>query len=196
LRRRFGQRFPDHGLDGIRDRRETERRHRIERVTGHDFLGGPTGEGRVAGKHLVQHAAQTVDIAATVQRSLTYELFRAHVDRCADRQAGIGQRFAAPTFGSGNRFSDAEVGDEGVGLGQQDVSRLDVAVDDTLAMGMVQRISHLSCDLHRVNGRKFSFSGQPVAERFTGDIRHHIEQEAFDLAGIMERQDVRVLQDG
>ena len=60
---------------------------------------------------------------------------RAHVVRRAERHAGLGHAGAARLAG-GER--DAEVGDERAAVVQQDVLRLDVAVDHAVPMGVVQ----------------------------------------------------------
>ena len=41
------------------------------------------------------------------------------------------------------RLADAEVGDQGVTLAEENVLRLDVAVDDPMAVGVVERIGRL-----------------------------------------------------
>ena len=49
-------------------------------------------------------------------------------------------------LGGAQRPGDAEVGHPGVPRGQQDVLRLDVAMDDAPRMGVVERVGHLPRD--------------------------------------------------
>jgi hypothetical protein len=49
--------------------------------------------------------------------------------------------------GLADRSGHPEIGDHGVSLVQQDVLGLDVAVDHLAPVGVVQRLSHLPCDL-------------------------------------------------
>ena len=95
---------------------------------------GP-GERRLADEHLVQHAAEAVDVAPGVDVLAAERLLRAHVVRRADGHAGLGQLLAA---GLAHRPRDAEVGDQRVAAEQQDVLRLDVAVDDAALVGVLR----------------------------------------------------------
>ena len=88
------------------------------------------GERRFAHEHLVEHAAERVQVAASVD-GFARRLLRAHVRRRADRHAGL--RHAPSSPAALHRLADAEVGDERVAVLQQDVLRLDVAVHDALA---------------------------------------------------------------
>ena len=173
-----------------------ERRHRIEGVVRHDFLLGATSEGRAPREHLVEHAAQTVDVAATIESPLPDDLLRAHVDRSADRQTGVGQLIPSFALGSRERLGDAEIGYQRMRFRKQDVCRFDVSVDHPAPMSIVQRIGYLARDSRRVRDRKRTLSGQPVPERFAIDKGHDEVEQPVDLAGVMERQNVRVLQDG
>ena len=95
---------------------------------------GPVN-GRLAGEHLVGHGAERVDVAARADVALAHRLLGAHVGGRAERHAGLGHAAAAGLLhGEG----DAEVGDEGAAVVQEDVLGLDVAVDDALAVGVVE----------------------------------------------------------
>ena len=50
-------------------------------------------------------------------------------------------------------------------LVQQDVLRLDVAMNDALAVGVAQRIRDLPCDAQCVIQRELLLAGDPVAQR-------------------------------
>ena len=99
-----------------------------------------------------------------------------------------------PAVAHGQR--DAEVGHQRVAVVQQDVLRLDVAVDDAVAVGVVERVGHFGGDADRVVHRQLLLAAEPVADRFPLHVRHHVEEEAVRLAAVEERQDVRVLEIG
>ena len=93
-------------------------------------------ERRTQRQQLVQGGAQAVDVAAGVGPAV--EPLGGHVAEGADDVAGA--RRAVGALGLGQ----AEVGHPGDALGvHQDVRRLDVAVEDALAMGVGQRLGHL-----------------------------------------------------
>ena len=118
-------------------------------------------------------------------------LLGAHVLGRAERQPGLGQaRPAGVAEGQG----DAEVGDQCIPVGEQDVLRLDVAMHRPMAMGVVERGTDGRRDVYRVGNGELVFAHQPRAEGFAVHKGHHIEQEPIGASGIEERQDVRVLQ--
>src|SRR5207253_7930439 len=97
------------------------------------------GERNLRGQQLVQQTAERVDVDARVDR-LAGDLLRRDVVEGADEAAGLGQARLG-----GDVAGDAEVGDVGV-LGtllaaEQDVGRLDVAVDQS---GGVDRVEALA----------------------------------------------------
>ena len=117
--------------------------YRLRRLGQHlrdDRLRGRSGERRLAGEHLVEHAAQGVDVGAGGDLALAHRLLGAHVVRRAERHAGLGHPVPAGLAG-GER--DAEVGHQRAPVVQQDVLRLDVAVDHAVPVGVVERVGHL-----------------------------------------------------
>ncbi len=106
---------------------------------GHDRLGVGAGEGRFAGEHLVGHRAERVHVAARPDLAFAHGLFGRHVGRRAERHAGLGHAGAAGLL-HGER--DAEVGDQGLAILQQDVLGLDVAVDDAALVGELEGAGH------------------------------------------------------
>ena len=74
----------------------------------HSLRGGP-GERRLAGEHLVQHAAERVDVAPGIDR-LAAACSGLMYGRRAERQAGLGQRCSSARLLE--RLGDAEVGDQ------------------------------------------------------------------------------------
>ena len=97
------------------------RQHRLRRRA---------GERRLAGEHLVQHAAEAVEVAPPVDRRVAAGLLGAHVGRRADGEAGLGEPLAA---GRASARAIPKSATMRVAVGEQDVLRLDVAVDDALA---------------------------------------------------------------
>jgi hypothetical protein len=79
---------------------------------------------------------------------------------------------------------------------QQDVLRLDVAVDHAVAVRVIQRIGHLGRDLDRFLDAELLLAVELGAEGFPFDVRHDVVQEALGRAGIEEWEDVRVLERG
>jgi hypothetical protein len=110
---------------------------------GDDRLWRRAGERRFAGQHLVQHRAEGVDVGSRVHR-LAARLLGAHVGGCADRHARLGEPLAGLV--ARERAADAEVGDQRVAVGEQDVLRLHIAVDDAVAVGEIEPVGHLARD--------------------------------------------------
>ncbi len=147
--------------------------------------------GTSPGEHLVQHAGERVEIAPGIRR-LAAGLLRRHVLRRADHEAHPGKFFAA---GLG-RPGDPEVGDARVALHQEDVLRLDVAVDHVPGVGVVQGVGDPPRDAHRVPHRQAALPPEPVAERPGLDVGHGVPEPAVIVAGVVDRQDVGVVEPG
>ena len=91
-----------------------------------------------------------------------------------------GERGAA---GEADGPGDAEVGDDRVAVGEQDVLGLDVAVDHPAPVGVVQRVGHLRRRSSTASvDREPSSRHQPVAQRLAVHERHHRVQQAGGLA--------------
>ena len=154
--------------------------------------GGWAGVRWFAPEHLVQHAGQRVLVAAAVER-FGHSLLRAHVDRSAEHEACLRKRSTAV---SGDRARDAEVGDDGAAILQQNVLGLDVAMDDPASMRVRERGRDLVANPERVIYGELALAVEPAAERLALDQRHHVEEQGLRAgvggAGVVEREDVGV----
>ena len=185
LRHRGGDRRADLG-DQARGRTE---------VLPDDALCGRPGERGLTRQHLVGDAAEGVAVGPAIEVLLARGLFRAHVVRSADRHPGLGERMAS---GRAHRARDPEVGHHRVAILEQDVLRLDVAVDHPLAVGVRQRVGHFAGESEGVLKGKLLLAVEPVAEGLPFDVRHHVVQVGAGLVRpvrgprVIQRQDVSV----
>ncbi len=67
-------------------------------------------------------------------------------------------------------------------------------MDDAVAVRIVERARDLTCDAHGFRHRQLPLAMQPVAQAFALDERHREPELAVGLAGIVDAEDVRVLQ--
>ena len=152
------------------------------------------GECHLTGEHLVEHAPECEQIGASVER-LAGRLLRTHVRRRADRKACL--RVGARRLRCRNhRPADAEIRHHSVPLMQQHVVRLDVAMDDVVAMRVVERVRDFARQPDRVLERQTALAREPRPERLALDEGHREEQPPVHLARIVERQDVWMGQSG
>ncbi len=142
----LGHEREDQGLELFGDRRiAAPGRGRLRRgMLRHDRHRRPR-ERSDAGHRLVDHDSQGIQVAAEVELAAP-GLLRAHVQGRPPDDARV-----VPLLDEDRQPEVRELGR--VGGGQQDVPRLDVAVDDALVMGVVQRLGDLGEDpqpvLHR-----------------------------------------------
>ena len=125
---------------------------------------------------------------------LAHRLLGTHVLRRADAHAAFGQsRVAAAAL---EHQRDPEVGHQRPILVQQDVRRLHVSMHEAMPMRVVERTRDVARDAHRIGDRKLSFAIEAIAQRLALDEGHHVVSDSVRLAGIVQRNDVRVTQRG
>jgi hypothetical protein len=168
-------------------------RRGLAQPPGEDRRDAATGGGRLAGQHLVRHAAQRVQVAPPVQVLFPARLFRAQVRRRADDDARRRQTLGA---GRRNRQRDAEVGHAGVTRLQQDVLGLDVAMHDPVAVGVTEGVGDFARDADGLVDGQLVLAVQPLPQRFALHERHDVVEESRRLARVVERKDVGVGQVG
>ncbi len=123
---------------------------------GDHALGTSTAVRRLTRKHLVEHTGQAVDVAPGINR-LSHRLLGTHVGRSAYRETDdceLGFVLGAESA------CDAEVGQECMPTGEEDVLRLDVAVHDAVLVGISQPVGYFAHDLERWFHLEPSFAQQ------------------------------------
>ena len=174
-----------------------DRRRIRDKVLMDDALDGRPGEGRLTRQHFIEDAAEGVEIAAAVEIALTGGLLRTHVPHGPERHPRLGELLAA---GGTDRPGNPKVRNHGVSAFEQDVFRLDVAVDHVVRMGIAERVGHLAGDLERVLDRELLLAVEPVPEGLALDEGHDVIQQSWvvgrerrlDDTAVEEWEDVRV----
>jgi hypothetical protein len=137
-----------------------------------------SSERRLSGEHLVEHAAERVLVAASVD-GFTRRLFRADVRRRPHSHACLRHsRFAR----CADRLADAEVGDEHVTVLQQNVLGFHVAVHDPLLVRVRQCLRRCGGDAHRIFHWNPRLTRESVAQRLAAHHRHHIVENSCRLS--------------
>ena len=93
-----------------------------------------------------------------------------------------------------HRLGDAEVHHHRFTLVHHDVLGLDVAVDDILAVCVVERRRDREGVADRFVDWELILALESLAQRLAFDVRHDVIEKPFDLAGIEERKDVRMIE--
>ena len=171
------------------DRRREERRGR-RHVLVHQRERALSVERGLAGEELVREDGERVAVGRGGGR-LALGLLGRHVDRRPDDHPRRGEAGRAL-----QHLRDAEVGEgEAVVPADQDVRRLDVAVEDPRLVRGVERVAQLADpgDGLREGDRR---ADHPVAERSPFEVRHHEVRQALFVAVVVDREDVRVVERG
>ena len=150
-------------------------------------------EGRLAREHLVEHGAERVDVGSRVEVARAARLLRAHVGGRAHRHSGSGQ--PGVPFRHGAR--DAEIRDQRAAvLRQQHVLRLDVPVDHSLLVGVLERKRGFAPDAESLVDGQLVLALQPVPEALALHERHGVPELAAGFTGIEHCEDVGMLEAG
>jgi len=148
-------------------------------------------EGGTPHQHLVEHHSEAVDVRPLVGRVAT-GLFGTEVGGGTDDRSHLGEAFGG-VAGPGH----AEVGHLDAAVRrQEDVPGLDVAVDDTAAVGGVERLGDLSCYLGCSTRQELALGLDDVAQGPPPDQLHHHEVGAVLLAPVVDRHYVGMAQVG
>ena len=149
-------------------------------------------ERRVAGEHVEEGAAQRVDVAADVGRTGVVGLFGRDVIDGADRGAVAGNAGLALLDVAGQ----TEVGQLQERLavlpGNEEVGRLDIAVDDALAVRVGQRLDGLLEQLAGQLGLEPAAALDVLEQVDPLDKFHRQVISAGGLAGVVDGDDVLV----
>jgi hypothetical protein len=190
----LGQALEDDGLERLGDRRidAAGRDHLVTHVLGGDLDRVGPVEGRLADDHLVEDAAQRVDVAAGID-PVPAGLLGREVGGGAHDGTGLGE-VAVGRVGDGP--GDAEVDDLDLALGrEQHVAGLDVAVDHaTRAVGVAQGRRHLARDLDGPIGVEPAVGADELGQAVALHVLHDDEVGAVGLAPVVGPDDVGVAQ--
>src|SRR6516162_3419386 len=175
-----------HAFDEVVERLGLLAANRGDRVDGRLAL-----EGSLAREHLVENGAESEDVAAGVCL-FTPQLFGRHIRQRANHlrtlSEGHGQGLVIGRHGS-PVFGQTEIEQLRPGLGQHNIARLEVAMDDPLAVRRVERTRNFDADLERLVERERTFPNA-VRESLALDVLHH-EKVGAD---VVERADVRMVE--
>ena len=138
---------------------------------------------RLPGQRVEEHAAERVHVGPRADRP-SGELLGRQVSRCASRRA------AAARLLDGHR--QAEVAEVDLLLvaarvGHEDVPRLDVAVDETVAVGGVERVGHAADDPDGHAEREAPAAIDEILEAAVLDEPHRDVEPARLLAAAVHR---------
>ena len=149
---------------------------------------------RLAAKHgppshqRVHHRAQTVQIGPRVHRP-PVGLLGGHVFRRPQHVAGAREPAVAEEPG------DAEIGELDAAVGrQQQIARLDVAVDDAAIVGVAQRPAGIDADLGHLAPIEPPSPPQFLLQAAADDQFHGVEQLAVLFAEAEQPHDVGVVE--
>jgi hypothetical protein len=154
-----------------------------------DRLDGITGEQYLVRQNLEEGDTEAEDIRAAVGR-LAAKLLRRHIAGCSDDDPGLGL--------GGMRYpGDTEIHDFGATiLGDENIRRFDIPVNDTVTMGVRQPPAYLSDDLepstYRERIRLDELIEVSASEQLHGDEGRAV----LIIAEVVNRDDVGVVEPG
>ena len=143
-------------------------------------------ERRPAREHLVEDDAERVDVAP-LGRRLAGRLFGGDVLGAADDAARLREA------GAGEDLGDAEVGQlEDAIVADEDVRRLEIAMDDAVIVDMLEGRADLEGDVDGVAPRELAAHVDEVVEPASLDELHGVPVMPVLVAGVVELDDVRM----
>ena len=165
---------------------------------GEDGDGGRADVRGAAGDHLEERRAERVEIGPLVDLAFAARLLGGHVRRGADDRAGAGElRVAGGGDAEVDELRNERLGDlvhVGRRADEEDVRRLDVAVDDAGGVGGGERFGDLRGDEERVGERQgraaHALRDVFALEPFHRDVRHPL----VELPERDDAHDARVVQ--
>jgi hypothetical protein len=150
-----------------------------------------TSEGKAPGDRLVKGHRQRVHIRARIRRC-TLEHFGREIGDGPEYGASLSRRERA-----GDGLGHAEVRElRDTLLGDEDVLGFDVAMDNALFVGVVECFSDLLAVADGVGLIEPALRFENLAEGVAVDVLHDQVLASFDSAGVVDSDDVRVLEAG
>jgi len=151
------------------------------------------GKRQLARQHFENHHAQRVEVGAVIH-GRAHDLFGRHVGRRAQDVTGLRQAQRTGLISPSGLARNAKVAHQHVALAvKHDVGRLDVPMDDTLPMSIVQRGGDLSEQMAQLVKRQTT-DAQHVLEGAAVHVAHDNVGRVVRAVEIVHRQDVGMLQ--
>jgi hypothetical protein len=152
-------------------------------------------ERRFSRQHLERRAAECILVSSAVHAPAVDLLGRRVVDG-PEEQSGTGQANRPGRFLAQPEVRQVQVIGPAGGRVEQHVRRLDVAVHQSARVRRVQGRGDRRHDRGDPVGRKGSLPVEQRPHVAAGDVAHRDEQHAARLAGLVQRDDVRVIDGG
>ena len=175
------------------------RRRRLPVQDGAQDDGRIPAEGPASRGHLVEHEAEREEVRPGVER-FAGGLLRRHVEDCPDRdpgrcdQPGLGRRVCL-RFAQALHFRQPEVEHLRAPVaGDEDVRRLDIAMDDALGVRGLERIRDLNSQIEHFWEPEGMAIRQPLPQRLAFEQLHGQQRLTVGVVDLVDRADVRVVQ--
>ena len=129
-------------------------------------------------QHFEENTAEAVNVAAAINRSAG-RLFGAHVRCCAQSESSSRELLVGYCL---NRACNAEVGHHSVSVRKQNITRLDVAVDEALRVGMGESVGDFGGNLQCLTNWKRTVSLELFLESWPFHIRHDVVGQSVNFS--------------